>query len=159
MYTIVSMWEGNFQRVYMCPRGKPTIGVGYNLRRKEAKQLITSLGANYYDIRNGRSKLSKAQVDALYMHTFILSIERARSAVSNYDQLDIDIRGIFADMVYNMGLTKFKKFRRMIKAAESFDYIGIAREMKRSRWYRQTKRGKQYYRDVIQIAKEGKEVK
>ena len=44
------------------------------------------------------------------------------------------------DMVFNLGLTKFKKFVRLNNALSIQDYSLAAHEMKDSKWYRQTER-------------------
>jgi lysozyme len=47
---------------------------------------------------------------------------------------------VISDMVYNLGLTKFRKFVNLNKALAIQDYNLAGAEMKDSRWYRQTTR-------------------
>ncbi len=47
---------------------------------------------------------------------------------------------VIADMVYNLGLPKFLRFKRLNAALKIRDYLLAGAEMKDSRWYTQTER-------------------
>jgi lysozyme len=44
---------------------------------------------------------------------------------------------VLIDMCFNLGMPRFKKFKRMIAALERTDYIDAAAEMLDSKWARQ----------------------
>lgn len=152
MFSDVLHWEGYFLERYTDTQGKVTVGVGYNLDSKGANKIVGSLGINYHDLKANKVRLTHEQVYALYLYSFTKSIEGARSSVSTYDTLLFRVQCIFADMVFNMGLSSFREFKKMIKAAEQLDYAGIAREMKDSKWFKQSHRAEPYCREVLALA-------
>jgi len=97
---------------------KLTIGYGRNLddrgiTREEAELMLTT-------------DLAFAIADA--------------SSLPFWDSLDPVRQIVISDMLYNLGLTKFRYFKRLIAALEKRDYILAAVEMKDSKWYKQTTR-------------------
>ena len=57
--------EGKKHKVYKDTEGIPTIGVGFNLTRSDAKAKITALGHNYDKILAGEASLTDEQIDKL----------------------------------------------------------------------------------------------
>jgi len=53
VFTLLKQHEGYKKTVYRDTRGKPTIGVGFNLSRQDAPKIITSIGADYDKIIHG----------------------------------------------------------------------------------------------------------
>src|SRR3990172_5316451 len=43
----ISYWEGKKSKAYLDSRGIPTIGIGFNLQRADARQLLKDVGADY----------------------------------------------------------------------------------------------------------------
>ena len=98
--------------------GKLTIGYGRNLDDKG----ITRAEAEFM--------LDKDMADAI----------ADASSLPYWDSLSPVRRIVISDMVYNLGLTKFRKFVNLNKALTIQDYILAGHEMKDSKWYRQTER-------------------
>jgi len=48
-------------------------------------------------------------------------------------------RGVLIDMLFNLGLPRLSKFKKMIAALQVNDFDEAAVQMKDSKWYRQTK--------------------
>ena len=107
--------EGLKLKPYKCTAGKTTIGVGRNLDDKgisedEAIYLlredILECITDLYTVFNSNwHNLTKPRMDAL-----------------------IDLR-------FNLGPTRFRKFKKMILAVKNMDYSKAADEMKNSIWY------------------------
>lgn len=57
-----------------------------------------------------------------------------------WEQLDPVRKIVVADMIYNLGFSKFRQFKRFDAAMIKRDYNLAAHEMKDSRWYKQTRR-------------------
>lgn len=55
---MVAQAEGNKPCMYVDTAGHPTIGIGFNLDRGDARSIITSLGLNYDNVRAGKTCLS-----------------------------------------------------------------------------------------------------
>ena len=110
--------EGNEQFPYKCSEGFLTIGVGRNLDEhgltEQERRFILKT-----DIRRTVSDCRK---------------------LDYWDSLDSVRQLIVADMVFNMGLTKFLKFIKLNAALALNDWPLSAAEMIDSRWYRQTGR-------------------
>ena len=108
--------EGLELKPYRCPAGKLTLGVGRNIEdigitRSEALYLLEG------DIKRVRSELG-----AYYQWFYTLDPVR-RDALTN--------------MAFNLGISRFRKFRKMITAIELDDYATAADEMLDSKWAQQ----------------------
>lgn len=113
------MWAEGFRSLpYRCSAGKLTIGYGRNIED------------------NG---ISKAEAQVLLRNDMGESIRSART-LHGWGKADPVRRLVIADMVYNMGLGRVKKFRNMLAAFARQDYRATAAEMKDSRWYDQVGR-------------------
>jgi lysozyme len=56
------------------------------------------------------------------------------------------------DMIFNLGSTRFRKFKKMIKAIKNNDWELAGEEAKDSKWYKQVgKRGE----EIVKQLKEG----
>jgi lysozyme len=108
--------EGLEQKVYRCPAGKLTIGVGRNIEDKG----ITEEEALFL-LKNDIAECE----------------EDLRSIFSEYDTLDESRQRVLIDMRFNLGPSRFRMFKKMIAAVKGKDYSRAAAEMKDSNWYRQ----------------------
>jgi lysozyme len=61
-------------------------------------------------------------------------------------------RIVLANMMFNLGYTRFTGFKKMIAAVKEFDYMEAARQMEDSKWYRQVKRRGP---ELVQIMRDG----
>jgi len=108
--------EGMKLYPYLCPAGKLTIGVGRNIEdigisEEEAMIMLEN------DIERCHDELIR-DVPCAY----ILSL---------YDNIRMEV---LTEMCFNLGITRLKKFKKMIKAIETGDYIGAAKEIRHSQW-------------------------
>jgi len=110
--------EGRENKIYQDSVGKWTIGVGRNL---------TDRG------------LTDDEVDYLLRNDMDVALRGART-LPYWDRLDPARQLVVADLVYNLGLPRFKKFVLTNQALERGDYREAARQMIDSKWYIQTKR-------------------
>lgn len=112
---------------YRCSAGKLTIGVGRNLED------------------NG---LSLDEVDVL-LDNDIASTIRDCERLDYWNSLDPVRMLIVADMVFNLGLARFLKFKKFNAAMALTDYTLAAHEMMDSRWYNQVGRRAQKLREAM----------
>jgi lysozyme len=110
--------EGVRQFPYRCSAGKLTIGVGRNLDD------------------NG---LSLDEVDYL-LDNDIAAVIKDCERLDYWDNLDPVRRLVVADMVFNLGHSRFLRFKKLNAALAIKDYTLAAHEMKDSRWYDQVGR-------------------
>lgn len=110
--------EGNEQYPYADSRGFLTIGVGRNLDEHGLT-------------KKERSLLLKTDIQR--------TVDDCRT-LGYWDTLDSVRQLVVADMVFNLGLTRFLKFVKMNAAMASKDHSLAAVEMKDSRWFGQVGR-------------------
>jgi GH24 family phage-related lysozyme (muramidase) len=129
--------EGRRDSVYTDTTGHPTIGVGFNLDRSDARAKITELGLDYDQVRSGKQTLSDTQIDTLLDADVDQATSDAQALVSNFDSIPDDKQVVVTDMVFNMGATKFGKFSDTIDAIENEDWDAAADGMQDSKWFGQ----------------------
>jgi len=117
----------------------PTIGIGYNLNRSEAKSQIESFGLDYGKVRNGTQSLTDQQVEILYRNDVQNAINDAKTFLPNFEQQPSTVKTIVVDMSFNMGLTKLSTFKNFKQALINFDFDKASQEMRNSNWAKQTK--------------------
>lgn len=123
MYDQIKKHEGFRSKPYKCIAGKTTIGWGRNLddvgiSKEEAEILLNN------DISRAHASVEKIFVDPNI-------IFHGESYIA------------LVDMMFNLGETRFRGFKKMIKAIEDGDWEEAANQAKDSKWYNQVgKRGK-----------------
>lgn len=131
---LIEKHEGRESKVYKDTEGHPTIGVGFNLDRADARQKIEALGLDYDKVRSGEVSLDKGQIDSLRDADVDHAIEAARDNVSNFDGLSDNRQAALTDMAFNLGSEGLSKFKNTIDAVESGDFEKAAEEMADSQW-------------------------
>lgn len=131
--------EGKSAVVYKDSRGIPTIGVGFNLQRTDARRRIEKLGLKFDDVLAGKAKLSDGQIRDLLQEDVRAAVQDAKSLVKNFDDLSEARKRVLADMAFNLGRSGLAEFRKMLKVIEGRDFAAAAREMDDSRWAGQVK--------------------
>ena len=111
---LIKKHEGFRPYVYYCSQGYPTGGYGHA----------------FLD----RSPISHAVASLLFEEDF------ARAA-SDYDKLSVSLdpvrRAVLYDMLFNLGLSRLRRFKKMLKALRSGDYVKAAAEILDSEYARQ----------------------
>lgn len=127
--------EGRRVDAYIDSRGIPTIGVGFNLRRPDAREKIS-----YDAVCRREVSLTDAQIDALLDADIAAAKVGARGCVLGFGTLPPQAQMVIIDMVFNLGVGGFSAFRKMIAAVERGDWSAAAAEMRDSVWYHQVGR-------------------
>ncbi len=144
--------EGYKERMYFDSRGIPTIGIGFNLRREDARRKLKELGADYENVLQGKQALKREQIYYLLREDIKNSELSARRILKNYDSQPHEVRDIVLDMIFNLGETRFSKFKKTIAAIDAFDYKTAANEMQNSLWYNQVgNRGKYLVEEMRKV--------
>lgn len=110
--------EGRRQYPYEDSVGKLTIGIGRNL-----------------DDRG----LSNKEIDYLLSNDIDIVISQCEE-LPYWEDLDGARRMVVADMVFNMGISRFRGFINTNRALRDGNYSRASNEIKDSRYYRQTGR-------------------
>jgi hypothetical protein len=98
---------------------------------------LSSLGYDYDMILAGTSQLRDEDMWGLFRGDLQGAISGAGMLVSNFDKLPTSVQLVVVDMVFNLGFSKFSKFRKAIAAFERMDFGTAADEMTKSKWYHQ----------------------
>ena len=96
--------------------GKLTIGIGRNLSDRG---------------------ISNSEAEILFENDVRLAELGLKSAFYNYDSFSENRKNALTDMVFNMGLSRFYGFKKMITATRSGDWARAADEMLDSLWANQ----------------------
>ncbi|RMD45765.1 hypothetical protein D6829_01405 [Candidatus Pacearchaeota archaeon] len=137
---MIKRHEGIRYRSYRDSEGHRTIGIGFNLERKDARRRIEMMGYNFRDVFYGRQKLLKKDIEALFEEDFYGAEKVAKKFAGNsWGYLNYSRRAVLIDMAYNLGQEKLYGFKKLRKALQKQNYEKAAEEMVDSKWYRQVK--------------------
>lgn len=113
---LIKRHEGKRLKPYRCTAGKLTIGFGRNLEDKG---------------------ITEEEAEFMLDNDIKAVISACRETFSWFAFLDNVRQAVVADMVFNLGLSGFLKFKNTIAAIRSRNWEGAADEMKNSAWYGQ----------------------
>ncbi|MFI7609422.1 glycoside hydrolase family protein [Micromonospora sp. NPDC049366] len=120
--------------VYIDTKGHPTVGVGFNLDRPDARDLLTKVGANYDAVRAGTQDLTPHQIATLFEADFVAAAATVQRYIYNFDSLTPSRQAVLIDMAFNLGPAGFRGFRNMINAVNVGNWEAAARAMSQSLW-------------------------
>lgn len=138
---------------YLDSLGIPTIGVGFNLQRSDARRKLLALGYDLDAVLRGEP-ISEAAVDALLTDSIDEAIAAARQLVDGFDELAPSAQEVLVDMVFNMGPARVRQFHQMLAALEAHDYARAAAEMLDSLWARQVGDRARHLAELMRSASE-----
>jgi len=131
LYKTLIRHEGLRLKPYRDTVGKLTIGVGRNL---------DDVG------------ISHREALILLHHDIVKVRQQVRRAFPWFARLNTARQHVILNMVFNLGLPRFRRFRKAIAAIKTKRWVDAAREMLDSRWARQVK-GRA--RELARIMKRG----
>ncbi len=132
-----SHWEGTRNTTYIDTMGHPTVGIGFNLDVAGAQAAIEALGLDYNAVRSGAQLLTDDQIGTLFSQSLNQAIQDAQTVIPNFDALSDDRQVVVADMIFNLGLGGFSKFKQAIAAINNQDWPTAAQQMQASGWFSQ----------------------
>jgi lysozyme len=108
--------EGFRSKPYLCSAGKTTIGYGRNLDD------------------NG---ISVSEAEILLQNDILDCIHEANNTFPWYKHLSPTRQGVVLSMIFNLGITRFFKFKKTIEHIKNKEYEKAGEEMLNSRWAKQ----------------------
>lgn len=126
--------EGYRPSVYKDTLGIPTIGIGLNLTRPDAKKIVKSVGANYDNVLSGKDSLSDNQIKEIFKITLKIAYNDAKLWIPNFDSLPKNIKLAVLDMSFNLGYPRLSKFVKTKEHILNGDYNKAAIELQDSKW-------------------------
>ena len=127
----VKKHEGFSSKPYKCPAGKLTIAYGRNIED------------------NG---ITKDEAEYLLINDLTGSMDELLKNFPWVDTMSIRRQYVLVEMVFNMGIAKFKQFKKMIEYCRIGDYEKAAEQALDSAWHKQV--GKRA-ETLAKILKEG----
>jgi len=129
--------EGRSMSVYYDTMNIPTIGVGFNLLRPDARQLCQQCGADYDALLAGTAELTGIQSDYILDQCIIEVIDWMVKVVPEFSSFTLNRQSALIDMGFNLGETRFREFAFMIAALNGEHWHDAAQEMLNSLWAKQ----------------------
>lgn len=121
---MLKLHEGFRREVYIDTTGNRTIGYGHNLE---------------FDNAFTKTSVSEQEAEELLKQDIQIAAKQIKRTLPAFDAFSPNRQNALTDMIFNMGGTKFKTFKKMIKAIENKNWEEVAIQAKDSRWYRQVK--------------------
>lgn len=117
--------EGYRAEPYYCSEGYPTIGIG------------TRIGPKGAALVNYQMHWSR-DVAKAHLREEIKTIEDKIGAYPWFRQSNGPRRAVLVSMAYQMGVPGLLGFHNTLRLIETGDYAAAGRNMRQSRWYKQT---------------------
>jgi len=118
--------EGMRLDVYLDHLGKPTVGVGHLVLPSDKLKVGDKI-SNSRALQMFRKDIKTSQRDAAI---FV--------GADKFKTLSEPMKNVVTNMAFQMGATKLAKFKKLKAAIKNDDYKAMAKEMKESKWYKQT---------------------
>ena len=118
----IKLHEGLRLEPYLCPAGAWTIGYGHKIRKHEKFTRLTIDQAER--VLDADIETAEAEARSLFPD-------------SKYKNFTKNRWDVLTELVFNLGLTRFRGFKRMISAIDGGDWQQAAAELEDSKWYRQ----------------------
>ena len=134
IFDFIKNHEGVRPHIYKDSLGIPTVGIGFNMMRPDAKLIFKSLGLNYNDILSGSTDLSDQQMRDLFIECLKIAYKDVKQYMPNYDSLPREIKLGLIDMSFNLGINRLSKFVKTKEYIVKGDYKAAANELKNSKW-------------------------
>lgn len=129
--------EGRVLKVYKCPAGKNTIGVGRNLDDVGMSGTeIDMAGHSLAEILNGAA-IPDACADLMLNNDIERAMAQLDKTLPWWVIKSKSTRRAMVNMVFQMGMSGFLKFNRMLACLQAGDYEGAKKHGLESKWARE----------------------
>ena len=118
--------EGYREQAYYDTEGLLTIGIGHLVQNKD-------------DIYPGQM-IDEERIIQLFFSDIKIALNSVPKVFDEeWEAVPDAIKLVIINMIFNLGINKFKNFKKMIQAVKYFSWERMADEMVDSRWYIQVK--------------------
>lgn len=128
LLNLIKRHEGFREFPYRCTAGKLTIGFGHNL-----------------DDRG----ISKKIAEQILKEDIGIAVRDCYEVFQDFHLFSQGRQHAFVDMMLNLGINRFKGFKKMIRAANNRDWDEVERQMVDSKWYGQVGQRSEDLRKLI----------
>lgn len=134
VFNFIKEHEGYRPKVYKDTLGIPTIGIGFNLTRPDARKIIQSVGAEYEAVLAGIDTLNDEQIKKIFNITVKIAYDDAKKWLPNFDSLPRNVKLAVLDLSFNMGYNRLSGFLKTKEHILKKDYNAAANELMKSKW-------------------------
>ena len=89
------------------------------------------------DVTQDTLPITKQEARELLKQDLRIALAHARVIVEDFDTFSIERQQVIVNMVFNMGPTRFKRFKRTLQALEERNFLMTGVHMTDSKWYTQ----------------------
>ena len=118
--------EGVKYEIYLDHLGYPTVGIGHLIKPND-QEYGKPIG----------TKVTSERVGELFIADAESAIKDCKKLFNNFDTIPEDIQHVLVNMMFNLGYTRFSKFKNFKAALDVRDWKKAAIEGQDSLWYRQ----------------------
>lgn len=138
--------EGIRPKGYLDEKGILTIGIGFNLTRDDAKEMLIDSGVSPVDVDkimkvNGKA-LTEDQIDTLFQMSLLQAEAGAVNSVNNWDEIPQSVKDTLVNMSFQLGRKGLLSFKDMRQSIEKEDWDGMKEEMLDSQWAKKDSPGR-----------------
>lgn len=132
--------EGVRNEVYTDTTGHRTIGVGFNMDDKSARERWKQAGVQtpFEAAYSGKAKLPQEDIDRLMLASKLGAEKDAKALVPNFDRLSKNRQDALVHMAYQLGANRLQKFKPTLELINRGNYAEAAERLKGSKYARQT---------------------
>lgn len=134
IFNFVKEHEGYRPHVYKDSLGIPTIGIGFNLTRPDARKIATQAGADYDAIVQGIDDLTDNQIKEIFKITLTIAYHDAKKWIPNFDGLPKNVKLAILDLSFNMGFNRLSGFTKTRSYILKGRFDLAANELLKSKW-------------------------
>tara|TARA_A100001037_G_C15090935_1_gene609037 strand:+ start:1184 stop:1627 length:444 start_codon:yes stop_codon:yes gene_type:complete len=120
--------EGCINEIYLDHLGYHTFGIGHLITDKD-KEWGDPVG----------TKISTKRINECFKNDIEIVFKELDRSLSWWRELPEDIQLVLANMCFNLGITRLKKFKKFLAALSERNWELAATEMMDSRWATQVK--------------------
>ena len=118
--------EGVKYELYLDHLGLKTCGIGH-LCREDEPEFEETIG----------TEISEDRCTELFDEDIKSVIKDCKKVFDDWEDMDEEVKQVMANMMFNLGLPRFSKFRKMINNIDNKNFAKAAEELRDSRYYRQ----------------------
>jgi len=122
-----------YPKMYLDSKKVPTIGIGFNLIKKGAKERIENLGYDYNKVLSGEQAITTTDINSLFVEDVAIAIDEAKSIFNKgdyeFNSLPNNVASVVTKMLFQLGIKRFKGFTSFIQAVKDGDYDKASKEI------------------------------
>ena len=122
----ISADEGVVLEVYHDHLGYPTVGVGHLIKDTDPEY---GQGVGF--------KFNHTRCDELFYQDINICLDECERQLTEWSTYPEEVKLIIANMAFNLGITRLRKFKMMFSALNEGDYVEASVQGLDSRWAKQ----------------------